>query len=505
MILASSSPETLTLLLGILDESPNGIVAYQPVWNENNKVIDYKTVYYNQKAQKLLGYTADEFANKSLFERFPEARTYETRYMAFIQQNQPFVYESYFEKVECWLELQARRLGKGFFLTLRDVSDRKQAQLDLARQSEQLTAIFESSLNGITAMRAIRDETGNTIDFLIETANAATMTLTGRSPADTVGTRLLATFPGNEEAGFLALYQQVIDDGEPRQTTQYYQDQNGLEAWFEVSAVRQGTEQVVVTYSDVTAAQKIQKQLLESNQSLEQFASVASHDLQEPLRKVQSFGNLLAEQYGPQLGESGQDLIMRMQRAADRMSTLIRDLLAFSRLSNQPDISKPVDLNTLVAEVLTDLETRITDRKAQIDVPALPIIMGNALTLRQLIQNLIGNALKFSRPGISPHIQIKTEQVEGKSVPTSPITARSGTYWAIQVADNGIGFDEQYKERIFGAFQRLHSRSSAYPGTGIGLAIVKKVIDQHQGFIEARSTVGEGATFTVYLPAIADA
>ena len=127
--------------------------------------------------------------------------------------------------------------------------------------------------------------------------------------------------------------------------------------------------------------------------------------------------------------------------------------------------------------------------------------MGNALTLRQLIQNLIGNALKFSRPRISPHIQIQAEQVNGKNVPASSATARSGTYWRIEVADNGIGFDEQYKERIFGAFQRLHSRSSAYSGTGIGLAIIKKVIDQHQGFIEARGTVGEGSTFIVCLPA----
>ncbi|RYF72714.1 MAG: hypothetical protein EOO39_11670 [Cytophagaceae bacterium] len=256
----------------------------------------------------------------------------------------------------------------------------------------------------------------------------------------------------------------------------------------------------MVTFSDVSAAQRTQQQLRESNQSLEQFAGVASHDLQEPLRKVQSFGNLLAQQFGPQLGESGQNLIQRMQSASDRMSILIRDLLAYSRLTSQSEQNTSLDMTVLVTEVLTDLETRMADENAVVDVAPLPTIMGSALAMRQLMQNLIGNALKFSRPGVPPHVQVSAEQVQGRQLPGSLPVPRVNAYWAIKVSDNGIGFDVRYKDQIFGAFQRLHNRNSSYSGTGIGLAIVKKVVDQHHGAIEAQSKIGEGSTFIVYLP-----
>ncbi|HEX9958574.1 MAG TPA: ATP-binding protein, partial [Fibrella sp.] len=413
---------------------------------------------------------------------------------------QEFEQEYRSDGISAWFDIAAVKQDDGLVLTILDISDRKQAQLDLARQTEQLTAIFESSLNSIIAMQAIRDDDGQPVDFLMEAANGATLTMTGRTPAEIIGTRLLTTFPGNAEAGFLALYQRVVTNGKAEQATQYYRDQNGLEAWFEVSAVRQGADRIVVTFSDVTAAQRIQQQLRESNQSLEEFAGVASHDLQEPLRKVQSFGNLLAQEYGQQLGESGQDLIRRMQKATDRMSTLIRDLLAYSRLTNQPKSADSLNLNVLVSEVLTDLETYIADKNATVDVSALPTLPGNALTIRQLMQNLIGNALKFSRPGLPPHIRISAVKVLANQLPAPLPAPQANAYWAIQIADNGIGFDDRYKDRIFGAFQRLHSRNSPYAGTGIGLAIVKKVVEQHNGAISARGKVGEGSTFTLYLP-----
>ncbi|MBO0949654.1 PAS domain-containing sensor histidine kinase [Fibrella forsythiae] len=497
--------QSANMLQNVLDGVQSGVISCKSVRDEKGHIIDFEVLSTNQQVCLIMQQPAEHLIGQRMLSLFPTKRKNGLfdRYVIVVETGEKQQIEQEFREdgLNAWFDITAIRQGDGLVLTLLDISERKQAQLDLARQKDQLTAIFESSPNGIIAMRAIRDDSGQPIDFLMEKANSTTTVMTGHTPDQIVGTRLLTTFPGNADGGFLAIYQRVVTTGQPEQATQYYRDEKGLEAWFNVSAVRQGSDNVVVTFSDVTTAQRTQQQLRESNESLEQFAGVASHDLQEPLRKVQSFGNLLSQQFGPQLGESGQDLIQRMQSAADRMSILIRDLLAYSRLTNLPDISNSLDLNVLVSEVLIDLETRVADKKAVIDISTLPTLRANNLTIRQLIQNLIGNALKFSRPGVRPHIRISAEKVRGKQLPASLPTPQASSYWAIRVADNGIGFDDQYKDRIFGAFQRLHSRNSVYPGTGIGLAIVKKVVEQHNGGIEARGQVGEGATFTVYLPA----
>ena len=497
--------QSAIMLQNVLDGVQSGVLSYKSVRNEAGEIIDFDLLSANQQACQIMQQPVNQLIGQRMLGLFPAKRLnglFE-RYVTVVETGEKQQLEQKFREdgLNAWFDITAIRQGDGLVLTLLDISERKQAQVDLARQKDQLTAIFESSMNGIVAMQAIRDTDGKPVDFLMEVANSATSAMTGRTPAEIIGTRLLTTFPGNVEAGFFSLYQRVLSTGEPEQATQYYRDQNGLEAWFDVSAVRQGTERVVVTFSDVTAAHQVQQQLRDSNQSLEQFAGIASHDLQEPLRKVQSFGNLLAQQYGTNLDESGQDLIRRMQNAADRMAILIRDLLAYSRLTSQSETTSSLNLNVLVSEVLSDLETRVVEKNATIDIAPLPVIQANALTIGQLMQNLIGNALKFSRPNVPPRIRISAERIQGKALPATLASQQGSIYWAIQITDNGIGFDDRHKDRIFGAFQRLHSRTSAYPGTGIGLAIVKKVVEQHKGAIEARGKIGEGSTFTIYLPA----
>ncbi|WP_234733894.1 ATP-binding protein [Tellurirhabdus bombi] len=239
--------------------------------------------------------------------------------------------------------------------------------------------------------------------------------------------------------------------------------------------------------------------LRRSNENLQQFAYIASHDLQEPLRKIQSFGDLLKRHYADQLGE-GAEHLERMQTAASRMSTLIRDLLLFSRIATRQDVRTTVPLIHIINTVLLDLELTIQETGAIIEIDPLPTVLGDRSQLGQLFQNLLSNSLKFRQSNLTPRIQIRWEILAASDLPpTVKPTRQAGTYHRLEVIDNGIGFEEQYADRIFQVFQRLHGKSQ-YAGTGIGLAICNKVVANHGGAITARSQPGQGATFSVYLP-----
>jgi PAS domain S-box-containing protein len=233
-------------------------------------------------------------------------------------------------------------------------------------------------------------------------------------------------------------------------------------------------------------------ELERSNRELEEFANIAAHDLQEPLRKVQAFGDRIVTKYHDDLDEQGRDYLGRMQHAAARMQTLINDLLSFSRVTTKAQPYTPVDLTKVAQEVLSDLETHVEDVEAQVTLAELPTIDADGLQMRQLLQNLISNALKFHEPGRTPHVTI-----EGKLLNDDKQTKG---LCQISVADDGIGFDEKYLDRIFTVFQRLHGRNE-YEGTGVGLAVCRKIVERHGGTLTATSSPGQGATFIVTLPA----
>ncbi|MDJ1498967.1 PAS domain-containing protein [Cytophagaceae bacterium DM2B3-1] len=260
--------------------------------------------------------------------------------------------------------------------------------------------------------------------------------------------------------------------------------------------VHKRTEELAKTNQELFEANQL---LVRSNDNLEKFAYIASHDLQEPLRKIQSFGDMLKKQYGVGLGE-GLPLLERMQAASKRMSVLIHDLLAFSKISNQKDRTESVSLNQVLDTVLNELEFRIQETQATIQIAPLPVVQGDATQLGQLFLNLFSNALKFSKAGIAPVIKVEYALMAAADLSTSlRIPHHSSFYHRIEVKDNGIGFEQEYAERIFQIFQRLHSRVE-YAGTGIGLAICEKVVANHKGAIQATSTLGQGAVFTVFLP-----
>ena len=242
-------------------------------------------------------------------------------------------------------------------------------------------------------------------------------------------------------------------------------------------------------------------ELARSNKELEEFAYIASHDLQEPLRKVKTFGGRLIQKYGEVLGDQGQDYLRRMESATNRMQTLITDLLTYSRVTSKAKPFVSVDLNEIVGDVLSDLEIKIKEVNAQIHVDHLPAIEGDPVQMRQLFQNLIGNALKFSKPEVPPVIEIRNVLGSFQGKDPGEESLINEYIHVIKVADNGIGFEEKYKERIFSVFQRLHGRNE-YEGTGIGLAVCRKLVERHGGDIKAKSIPGKGSTFIVRLPIV---
>lgn len=272
-------------------------------------------------------------------------------------------------------------------------------------------------------------------------------------------------------------------------TAELQQAVNNLHA--EVQDRERATEQLEATATE----------LARSNRELEQFAYVASHDLQEPLRKIQTFSDRLMSTNSAQLEPQSHDYIQRMHAAAGRMRRLIDDLLTFSRVSKRGLQPEKVDLNESAREVLGDLDDAIQRLRGHVEVGPLPTIHADALQMRQLLQNLIGNALKFHKPDEPPVVTVTGEELA--RMPGDPVDQTDRRAIRLEVADQGIGFDEAYRERIFQVFQRLHGRSE-YEGTGIGLALVRKIAERHGGTVTAHGQPGTGARFVVVLPSVCE-
>jgi PAS domain S-box-containing protein len=241
------------------------------------------------------------------------------------------------------------------------------------------------------------------------------------------------------------------------------------------------------------------KELEKMNAELQAFAYVSSHDLQEPLRKIQTFATRILDKEYQNLSEHGKDYFSRMQKAANRMQTLIEDLLDYSRTNTAERIFKSTDISEIIADVKNEFKDAITEKKATIEVDISQKVSIIPFQFRQLVHNLTGNALKFSKPDTAPHIVFKGEMVEGRQLNNVAFMPNKH-YFHLSVSDNGIGFESQYKDRIFEVFQRLHGKTE-YKGTGIGLAIVKKIVENHNGIITANGEVNKGATFDIYIPA----
>ena len=331
---------------------------------------------------------------------------------------------------------------------------------------------------------------------------------TGLTPQQSIGWGWVAPLHPDDLERSKARWQVSVDNGSPYEIEYRFRAADGTYRWFlaranPVRAERGGVTRWLGTCTDIDdskqQAEKLEDlveartlALRRSNDELEKFAYIASHDLQEPLRKIQAFGDRLNTRFKADLGEQGQDYIARMLDSAGRMRRLIDDLLMFSRVTTKATPLGLVNLDAIVRDVLSDLEERVAQTAARVEVGPLPTLPADPAQMRQLFQNLVSNALKFFRPGVPPVVTVWAE-----ASPDAPGDCR------IRVADNGIGFEPQYAGRIFQLFQRLHGRQH-YEGTGLGLAICKKIAERHGGTISAEGCPGEGSTFTIDLPLTAE-
>jgi signal transduction histidine kinase len=337
-------------------------------------------------------------------------------------------------------------------------------------------------------------------EFRVTQANRAFFRTFRVKPEETIGTVLFALGDGQWD---IAPLRELLRDKlvvEPRlddfEVDHVFPDIGRKIMLLNARLVTQGHDMprmILLAIEDITERRFTESRLAlqhaelqRSNAALDEFASVASHDLQEPLRKILTFGERLNATAGPTLDGDARHHLERMLGAAGRMRTLINDLLTYSQISTRVQTFVVTDLAGIARDVIADLETAIADEGGRVELGELPVIDADPLQMRQLLQNLLGNAIKYRRKDAPPVVRLSSSRAGNRSC-------------TITVADNGIGFNDQYAEKIFKMFERLHGRME-YAGSGIGLAICRKIVERHGGSIAAKSTAGEGATFTVTLP-----
>ncbi|HUL79379.1 MAG TPA: PAS domain S-box protein [Vicinamibacteria bacterium] len=387
-----------------------------------------------------------------------------------------------------WFQLGIQPVPEGIFVFSIDITERKRAEEELRAKEADLRWLFDGMLNGLARCRMVFED-GAPVDFVYLAVNSAFERLTGL--VGVVGRRVSEVIPGVRETNpeLFETYGRVASTGVSQALETYVP---ALDIWFSISAYRPRPGEFVAIFENITERKRAEaalartiEDLKRSNAELEQFAYVASHDLQEPLRMVSSYTQLLDQRYRGKMGKDADDFIAFAVDGARRMQRLITDLLAFSRVATRGRPPAPADSNVALGEARANLFTLIDETGAQVTSDELPVVRADATQLVQLFQNLVGNAIKFRRPDEPPQVHVSARW--------------DGGQWAFAVRDNGIGIAPEFHSRIFAIFQRLHT-SAQYPGTGIGLAICKRIVERHGGKIGLESEPGKGSTFSFTLP-----
>ncbi|GEO08352.1 ATP-binding protein [Segetibacter aerophilus] len=388
-------------------------------------------------------------------------------------------------------------LNQGLELKVNErTNELEQANIELKLKSEFEETIIDSSVDII----AVFDK-----ELRYVTLNKYGREVYGLEEKNVIGKNILEVFPQLKTSVMYRHLQNTFEKGEMLLDDHYNSNISDrvLQNYFiPLLDKDHNVYRVLVIGHDITEISKaheklmlVNKELEKSNLDLEQFAFVASHDLQEPLRKIQTFSQLLEKNLNDK--EAIRNYLSKIISSAVRMTDLIKAVLNYSRLSNEKGEFEEVDLNEVVENIRSDLELTIVEREANIKVDKLPVLHGNRLQLSQLFMNLISNSIKFSSR--NPQISISSRPMDDAEAKALNGFDVNGKYVQLTVKDNGIGFEQQYAEKIFTVFQRLHGKQE-YPGTGIGLALCKKIIDNHHGYISVTSEPGEGTAFTIILP-----
>jgi signal transduction histidine kinase len=497
----------------MLDASMHGIALLEPVRDEQQQIIDFQVVSANASILPHIGIEASDATGRLISDIFPEYKNtgFFQLYLIAFESRQLQRKELYYEdsRIQGWFDLGVAPHEDMLVITFVNITETKQYQQAIQRYAAQLYTIIDTSQSGIFLFSPVKDAKGEVIDFRFTIANKTFAGYVGQQPQMLVGELGSKWFPAYRTNGLFQLYKETYETGKVNRFDFHYNDDN-IDVWLDILSTRFDNE-VLVTFTDYTGVKKLQLQLeasvselKRSNAYLEEFAYAASHDLQEPLRKIQFYSDRVKSQIRQnQLGDSI-SILERMDQAANRMRVLIEDLLSYSQLSSEEVLFKEVNLNAVLKELVADLETSIKEKSARCYIGDLPVVTGNKRQLQQLFQNLFTNALKYSRAGINPEIIVTARLIKGKDIgEVLPTGNEQRSFHLIEVKDNGLGFEQQYARKIFHIFQRLHGRSE-YPGTGVGLAIVQKVVENHKGFVFAEGRPGEGASFQVCLPADGD-
>ena len=522
-------------LQALFEQAPVGVVAMGP---GPDLIIEMANLFYCE----LVGRTADELIGKPMMVAMPElaGQGFDFLLLKVMETGTPYVSretpvqlvrDGQPETVYVDFVYQPRReadryaeAGKitGVVVIVTDITQAVRMRQRVEANERTLNAMIRQTPLGVAILRRP--------NFVIERANPAVCRMWDRTLEQATGRPLFEVLPETAGQGFEELLTGVYESGiafEGRELPATIERNGRLEIIYfdfvyEPLLEVDGTiERIMVVGTDATESRKARliieeseahyrelaieleervkcrtQELERSNLDLMQFASVASHDLREPLRKVQTFGTRLEEMLAGRLNEEEADLFRRLVNATARMHTLISDVLRLSILSDQTSSFEPVDLNAVVSQISDDLELIIRERNAELTMAPLPTVLAAPGQMHQIFQNLISNALKFNTNAV-PAIHI--EPVPLTDTVASELELPTREYTVIAVTDNGIGFEQKYEDKIFGMFQRLHGRSQ-YMGTGIGLTIVKKIVENHRGYIDVQSEPGRGTTFRVALP-----
>lgn len=489
------------LLDSILDVSINAVIVLEARRNQQGLITDQVIVKVNKLFSKITGASEDQVIGESMLKYFPSAKNnglFQTNSQV-IETGLPLRTEFFYEGdgLNNWFDISMVKLGEnGLVVTFADITKSRLNEIKLEQITNRLQTIINTSQVGIFTLIPVKEKEGSITDFSFGIINSAVAAYIGQKAETLIDQPASRWFPAYVENGLFDIYKKTFETGNSQHFNFHYED--GYDVYFDILATKMNNE-ILVTFTDHTAIKKLQLQLessieelKRSNSSLEEFAYAASHDLQEPLRKINYFSERLRAIYRDSLTPESMAMFERMENSTSRMRHLINDLLAYSQVSTKPRSNAEVDLNVILQQVTSDLETTIHDKKATIKADPLPVVNGDATQLRQMLQNLISNSLKYSKTDLPPIIEINSSEASHLNDHLQPFNK-------IEVKDNGIGFDQEHAQRIFQVFQRLHGKSE-YPGTGVGLAIVHKVVTNHGGVITAESNEDEGATFTIYLP-----
>lgn len=502
-----------TIYQQVVDNTQAGLLLARPVRNEKAEIIDFQYILTNEYNARTTGRSVAEMTGTLVGDLFPGWQESDLfrYYVEAVETQQPqrivFFYEAY--GMKGWFDGSFTCIDGCILYTYTDVTAYKEAELEQQQNAALLEQVMNMTPAAIVLNRSIRNEAGEIIDLRMMKLNQMAADIL-QNPIDKIQYRRVSRYiPGSVETPLFEQCRQVIETGVPIRMEVPWADR-----WYDFSVVKFG-DGVVLAAQDITPAHQYWEQLEQanselkrSNENLQSFAFVASHDLQEPLRKIISFSDMLATQSAGQFSEETADIVRRINVSAIRMRLLIHDLLAYSQVDTRQDSFKPVDIAALIQELQEhELWEMIYQRKAEIHLGELPIVTADQLQMRQLFQNLLSNAIKFCYYDTMPRVHISGRLVEGADIPVGLIPSGKAVkmkktdarFVEISIADNGIGFDEKYLDRIFQVFQRLHGRSE-FTGSGIGLAICHKIVERHGGTITASSQPGKGSTFRVYLP-----